>query len=272
MSNFPNFIIVGSMKAGTTQLVNLLKQSKDVNISSKEINYFDNVNEPNLKEYRKYFEFEEKRKQVTGEKSAAYSFVPEVPKRIHSILPNVKLIWVLRKPSDRTYSNYWHAVKSGLEQETFEYCVLNDEIRYQKNIFTAYVKRSIYVNQVKRYLNYFNLSQFHFIVAERLKDNPQGEINKVCDFLEIPHFEVTELNNLAKNETYLPRSLVVEKMAKQIFKNNILYRIIHKINKKGNAGYPKMNQALSHKLSDYFLEYNKELEETIGVDLSVWNE
>ena len=41
-------------------------------------------------------------------------------KRIHDNLPHVKLVFILREPAERAYSNYLWSRKNGLESEEFE--------------------------------------------------------------------------------------------------------------------------------------------------------
>ena len=58
--------------------------------------------------------------RMLGEKSTNYLEAPEVAERISRVLPRVKLIFLLRNPVDRAYSNYLWSRQNGLETETFE--------------------------------------------------------------------------------------------------------------------------------------------------------
>lgn len=266
--NKPDFIIVGAMKAGTTQLVDFLAQSEDLFIVPDEVNYFDEKKNISFDEYLSYFVGAENVKK--GEKTAAYCYEDSVPERIHSKLPDIKLIWVLRNPIDRAYSNYWHAVKGGHERDSFKKCVEDDDRRFAENIYKSYLHRSIYVNQVKRFLKFFGPDQMHFIIAEHLKANPQDEINKVSRFIGIPEYNLT-IPDRVKNQTYLPRSVFFESWARNLFGSSLAYKVIHRLNMAKSPGYPKLDLELRRKLVSYFDDYNKELSEMLSIDLSCWN-
>jgi len=261
----PDFLIVGAMKAGTTTLVKLLKKSEDIFIPNQELHYFDkHFNEP-FDSYLKHFP---KDRTVAGEKTATYSYDPDVPKRIFNVLPNIKLIWILRDPIERAYSNYWHAYKKGGELQSFEEVIRHDQKRYEKNIFKAYLKRSKYIEQIERFLNFFELDQMHFLLLEELKKNQSKELKKLSDFLDILPFKVESVPQT--NKTYLPRSAKLEFWAKKYFGNSVFQKVIYRINKKSYAGYPKLSEDLRHELTAYFEPYNKELAKLTGLDLSCW--
>lgn len=159
----PDFIIVGTMKAGTTSLAHYLKQHPQIFMPNREVHFFNNEDnyKKGVKWYKKQFK-KASNDSVIGEKTPTYSYLKKVPKRIHDILPEVKLIWIFRNPVDRTYSNYWHAYKKGMERLSFEKAIKNEKQGIKENIFYGYKKRSIYVEQVKRYLKFFPKNKMFF--------------------------------------------------------------------------------------------------------------
>jgi hypothetical protein len=52
---------------------------------------------------------------LKGEASTSYLYREETPYRIREMIPNVKLIAILRNPIDRAYSAYMHQVRDGNE-------------------------------------------------------------------------------------------------------------------------------------------------------------
>jgi hypothetical protein len=54
---------------------------------------------------------------ITGESTPDYIRIPEVPERIRDVMPDVKLIALLRNPVDRAYSHYNHALKLDREKK-----------------------------------------------------------------------------------------------------------------------------------------------------------
>src|SRR5690606_33886153 len=116
----PDFIIVGAQKAGTTSLFHYLSEHPQI-ISpyKKEVHYFDGGLNPEIdtfkkgeKWYRSNFPRKPKSKSIkTFEASPLYLFNPLAPQRIKDLLPNVKLIILLRDPVERAISQYHHENK-----------------------------------------------------------------------------------------------------------------------------------------------------------------
>ena len=101
----PTFLVIGSMKCGTTSLHDYLARHPDVFMSAvKEVNFFvlERTWDKGIDWYRAQFYG---RYQVRGEASQNYTkrheFEPGVAERIRSLLPNVKLIYIVRDPVAR---------------------------------------------------------------------------------------------------------------------------------------------------------------------------
>src|SRR5689334_1125972 len=107
----PNLIIIGAPKAATTSLHGYLKQHPEVGMSAaKELSYFwrDDWRERQAW-YEAQFDFEDPRVRVRGESTpfyAAYPFRKHVPERMHELVPDAKLVYVVRDPIDRLVSHW----------------------------------------------------------------------------------------------------------------------------------------------------------------------
>lgn len=244
----PDFLIVGAQKAGTTSLYHYLKQHPQViPASQNEVHFFDYKFHKGQLLYRSYFptltEIQEKQKVlnkkiITGETSPSYLFNPLVAHRIAQLIPNIKIIILLRDPVARTYSHYQHEVRKGREKSTFEAVIKQEKPRLQRKVYTyqtccrAYLARSLYIRQIKAYFQLFKKEDILIISSENFFSNVQYVYNKVLAFLEIEPFEI--------------------------------------INKKPqNSGvYNKKNIPLKEELRDYFSLYNDELCQYLGRDFN----
>jgi hypothetical protein len=125
--HLPDFIIVGAMKAGTTTVKDYLRKHSNVFIPHDELFFFSSSDyNKGLTFYSKYFE-DYSNEKIIGEKTTTYSYDLNTPGRIFEFNPEVKLIWVLRNPVSRSYSNYWHVVKQGKERLSFEDSIKKEE-------------------------------------------------------------------------------------------------------------------------------------------------
>ena len=125
----PNFIIIGSMKCGTTSLYYDICEHPCVSPAAyDEIGFFDSNFHLGLNWYRSMFPTKKqienvRRKEgvaITGEDTPFYFWNPVAAKRIKELLPNIKLISILRNPIDRAYSEYQDLASSKSNRPSFE--------------------------------------------------------------------------------------------------------------------------------------------------------
>src|SRR6266545_4653829 len=160
----PEAFLIGAMKAGTTTLAFLLGQHPRVTLSRPtECDYFTRHHVRGVQWYRSLFAGPPD--AVLLDASNSYSCAPVderavppessdfphigVPGRIHALNPHAKFIYILRDPVTRTYSDYWHMVRTGEEREPFR-AAIEREDRY-------YFRLSDYRMQIERYLEFFPL-------------------------------------------------------------------------------------------------------------------
>ena len=249
----PDFLIIGAQKCGTTFLYQLLVQHPRVKPAFvKEVHYFDLNFRKGNKWYRSHFPLQMRntRTHITGEASPYYLFHPHAPRRASAVVPDAKLIILLRNPIDRAYSHYQHQVKrvTGKARETlaFEEAIeaeerilpaetskmLQDEHYESSSHRTrSYLSRGRYMDQLLIWSSFFQRSQLLVLKSEDLFINTTDALERVLDFLEIPHWAP---------ETYsIP-------------------------NKREYTG---VDPFVRQRLDEYYKPYNQRLYEYLGVDL-----
>lgn len=116
MRLLPGLIVIGAMRAGTTTLYHHLSNHPEIGMSRmKETDFFvPKMNFPlGMSWYQSQFD---PGYSIYGEASPNYAMCHlwrGVPARIHSILPDVRLIFLARDPVDRLVSHYHHAWSTG---------------------------------------------------------------------------------------------------------------------------------------------------------------
>jgi hypothetical protein len=177
----PNLIVMGAQKCGTTSLHYYLGLHPEIYMSKeKELNYF--VAEYNwgkgIDWYRSHFRANAR---ILGEASNSYSnfpFYPGVPERMHAIIPEARLIYILRDPVERILSHYMHLWTSGEESRPLPEALEDLES-------SPYVSRSMYHRQVEQYLPYFSDSRILIITAEALLRDRLNTLQRVYSFLNV---------------------------------------------------------------------------------------
>lgn len=111
----PDFIGLGTQKGGTTTLHQLLQSHPDVFLpAAKELHCFDQQPDRPRSSYEQQFE-KATADQRCGEITPFFMFHPDVPARIHDLLPEVKLIVLLRDTVERALSRVFHSRRRRFE-------------------------------------------------------------------------------------------------------------------------------------------------------------
>ncbi len=218
LRSLPDFIIIGAMKSGTTSLFSCLVQHPQVlKCFRKEVHFFDNNFEKGTKWYRAHFPLAKKvcKGRITGEASPLYILNPLVPERISRLLPDVKLIAILRNPVERAISHYFMEVRAGRERLPVMEAFQEEENRLEQAlrsraftdsayIHASYKKRGIYREQLARYLQSFPRGQLLVLKSEEFFKEPRNVLRRVFKFLAVDeNFEVADIKprNVAWGKT-----------------------------------------------------------------------
>jgi len=194
----PDFIIVGTVRSGTTSLYyNICEHPSVLPAAYDEIGFFDSNYNLGIEWYRSMFpkqkEMEEIRKStdfsITGEDTPFYFWKKEAIDRIFQCVPNVKIISIFRNPVDRAYSNYNLGVRANTEKSTFEDAI-DEEIKFlENNSFRdsidrkrSYITKGIYEKQMKSWFDVFPREQIHILSTEEMEQKPQETLLKFLNF------------------------------------------------------------------------------------------
>jgi hypothetical protein len=276
---FPNFIIVGTAKGGTKSLINYLGQHQDIYTAHTETHFFNRDYNKGFDYYSKFFDGWNGEKAI-GEKTPKYMYSSEAPKRIYECNPDMKLIFLLRDPVTRAYSNYIHSYRAGIELYSFEARIKNElnpkKTGHHFNLNDIdYLERGKYAKQIKRYMKYFDKKNMFFIISEKFWKNELDTVKKVFNFLKVDN-KINSIDLSKKgNVGFFPRFRFISLTA-GIFKkyNKISYLkplekgLIVFNNKYNNGGvYPPMSNETKELLKNYYKPYNQELFKLIDIDV-----
>ena len=193
----PDFIIGGAPRAGTTWLYALLDRHPDVHMAKPlkpEPKFFlrDDEYAKGLEYYSaKWFAGADASK-MAGEKSTDYLESEAAASRIAHDLPDVKLIFLLREPVSRAYSNYLWSKMNGLETEDFA-AALGLEDQRERDLperlkFTrpfSYFSRGLYADLLAPYFKRFVDRQLFVARYEDIADRPAAVAEAVQRFLGV---------------------------------------------------------------------------------------
>jgi hypothetical protein len=254
MGALPDFVIIGTMKGGTTSLYHLLVQHPHVEpAAKKELHYFDVlIEDEDVEWYRRCFpapRWKDGRRTITGEATPGYMSHPLAPERMAKVVPQARLIALLRNPVDRAYSDYQQVVRKGRESRTFEEAVEEaiEEANRQPlgerylnsyehrtvpcGVRIGYLAKGIYADQFQYWCKFFDREQMLVLKSEDFFARLPQSLGTVLDFLGLPEWE--------------PEALEV--------RNKGVYE-------------QEMNPATRKRLEEFFEPHNQRLYEYLGRD------
>ena len=182
----PNALIIGGMKCGTTTLNAWLRSHPQVAFSAiKEVHYFDQNYHKGEGWYRSFFPLLE---WLTGAKcvieaTPAYLFrASVVAPRMYRLLPNARLILMLRDPVQRAISHYGHRLRNGEEGRSMEEALLSDH-GSDLDDENFYKTRGLYAKQIEEFLRFYPRENLMIIKSEEFFENPAPIYHAVQEFL-----------------------------------------------------------------------------------------
>lgn len=295
VKNFPNLLIVGAAKSGTTSLHNYLKQHPDFFMSYHKEPHFLINNEIGVKrvhkavttlsDYQKMFKGSSEYK-YRGESSVMYLQFPDITIRnINKYLnKDVKIIIMLRNPIERAFAGYLHNVRYNTSESlSFEKAIEKSEERYQKTNDmtpdTRYLHVGMYYNQVKKYMDAFG-KNVHVVIYDDYVRNINGSIKRVFDFLKVDNIEIdTSQRHMVGGwifKNYILKNLMVSKNGLKTFvklllpSSSLRKKIRTIILRFGTSKTPELTSKMRKFLEDYYRNDIVKLENLIDKDLN-WN-
>jgi hypothetical protein len=196
----PDFLVLGAQKAGTTALYEYLRRHPQITGPSwKEVSFFDRHWARGERWYRGNLpNLARKREKLVGEASPSYVFHPLAPQRVQEVVPEARLIVLVRNPVDRALSQYNHEVALGREPLTFEEALdaEAERLRGEEERMAAdpryfsrewwshtYQARGRYAEQLERWLTVFPREQLLVLPTDDLGSDPARAHAQVLEFL-----------------------------------------------------------------------------------------
>jgi hypothetical protein len=201
----PDFLIAGVPKAGTTALHAALTPHPDLFLPAvKEPKFFLSDGRPprhggpgdvqtyqehvwRRADYERLFE-PAPEGTLRGEATPFYLYDLASHDRMRALVPEARLILLLRDPVDRAHSNWTHLWNAGLEPEADFLAACRAEPARRAAgwaDFWHYVGLGLYGRQVQHLYKHFPREQVLLLRYRELKDQPAATLDRVCAFLGV---------------------------------------------------------------------------------------
>jgi len=239
----PNFLILGTQKGGTTSLYEYLcHHPRVIPNLHKEVDFFIWQYYRGLDWYISHFPPLPKGGNfITGEASPSYMVDGRVCDRLWEAFPDVRLIFILRNPVDRAFSQYQdHVNWMGREHRSLEEAIADeiaiietlDDLTLAEREFWmtqyGYLLRGMYVYFLEKWMRRFPAEQMLILKSEDFYAHPQKTLKQVFEFLGLPDHPLPEYHRYTA------------------------------------GSYSQIPDRLRQTLADFFRPHNQKLEEFLG--------
>ena len=213
----PTFLIAGAQKSGTSWLAKRLQQHPDVYVPDREVHYFDSPE--HLREGVRWYAA--KYEGVTTEtaicdKTPDYLWVRDrpdgpvvrdYPERIHSVLPDVKMILLLRNPVERAISALNHHLRA---QSFSPFYSADDLLTGSRRAVAEHhgvISMGFYYAQIDAYLRVFDRSQLLILFYEEaVVRDPVTGMRRVCEFIGVDPAHSFDVLDEPVHKTYVSKA------------------------------------------------------------------
>lgn len=290
----PNLLIIGAAKSGTSALHNYLGEHPQIFMSTpKEPRFFLVWNNPeqwaihdheNRMEHNTYYTVERynevftngRNYPVRGESSTAYLANPSCAYKIKELVPDTKIIAVLRNPAERAFSNYVMYKNWGIEKMDFEAAVY-EEMKTGRGSYPQpmkYLYLGKYAESLKVYFSLFREEQVRVYLYDDFLVRPAAFLKDIFSFLEVDETFVPDLQkkyNASSVRRYTESPFMDKALhfaergfrkLKLSFMENSIHR--HRFYK------PLFKPETRAKLIHYYADEISALEKLLNRDLSFW--
>uniref|UniRef100_B8HLJ3 Sulfotransferase n=1 Tax=Cyanothece sp. (strain PCC 7425 / ATCC 29141) TaxID=395961 RepID=B8HLJ3_CYAP4 len=295
----PNFLLIGAPKAGSTALYYYLEQHPDIFLSAeKEAHFFgdEGVQWPravrDLDAYCALFEGVTT-ERIWGECTPNYLRWPSAALQIKALVPQVKLLAILRNPVDRAYSQHVFlnrgsrhaAVDKGNLPPLEDYNTLAQQLppsfgRPQTDVEDVLgLRASFYAEDLQRYFDLFGRDQLKVLLYQDLKRDPVATLQSVFEFLGIdPTFvpnmarkhNVTSVARLNWLDNFLVGANPLKVLGKALLPPGLRKNLVQSIYQANLKAYEPLQPETRAWLIEIFRSDILKTQDLLNRDLSGW--
>ena len=280
MIKLPNLIIAGVPNAATTSLYSYFSKHPEVfTPTKKEINYFRalkyNKELDELHQYEQHF-LSSKDEKYRLDASPQYLYGGDVIiSKMKELLPEHKVIIILRNPVDRfiSYYNYLFLKRSKIADKNLssflEKCLSGDKAIANNIWYSRALYEGNYICYLPKWVDAYQ-SSLKIIFFEDLKSNPRAVMIELAKWLEVNIAPFENLNYTIENKTPSVKHTTLHFKALRVKENieiflhpskkvkNFLKKIYYIVNSR-QEGKPELDEESVKKLHEIYNESNKKL-------------
>ena len=264
-----NFLVLGGQRCGSTWLYEALKEHPQIYLpSAKQTHFFDESYHNGIEWYLRHFTNVQNHHIAIGEVSTGYC-MPAAIKNVHAEFPNIKLIMVMRHPTERANSyfrsraphNNWNTLKQALEEDE------------------TIILRGQYADHLDSIQELYKQEQLLLLVYDDLQKDELAYIKRVYEFLGVdPQFSPSVIGTSVRAAMFPRTRRILKRLGLNFIVNSVnfspvgdaLRRIVRR-RRTAKKITQNMPMDIRTQLINHFEPYNRRLEKILNRDLSSWD-
>ena len=260
------FMMVGCQRCGTTWTAAALREHPEVYLPTiKQSYFFDRNYGKGIEWYLSRFAEVEPNHVAVGEIATGYCLPNAIP-LMAKHFPDIKLLMVMRNPTDRAYSNY-QTRKVEENWSSFAEAIESDP---------EFLERGQYIDQIEALLEHYDKDQILLLLYDDLQTDDSGYLKTILKFIGVDLNTESNLIGQRKNAAIFPKLRNVLHQLRldpivHVIRKSLIGDWIRRSRKNKGRAYQPMDPATKEKLIEHFRPYNDRLSTQLKTDLSHWN-
>lgn len=200
----PDFVIGGATRSGSRKLRDILLGHPEIYVpEDPAAQYFQRTRKRPEGSPPSYFDLELQAKTDSPHPDKLHGEWEDDAEKVAKHCPGAKIVFTLRNPVTRAYSQYWKSVREGKEKaKTFEQA-LDEEISGKRKPETTgrcWIYKSQYQIHLDTWFSLFPREQILVLIMEEWIDYPEGGLAPLEDFLKLERHSLRNYSGRRKKD------------------------------------------------------------------------
>lgn len=266
----PDFMIAGAAKSATTWLQQSLQGSDQIYMPDHEPHFFSRQYNNGMDSYHTLFS-RARPGVLTGEKSNSYLTTPGADERIHRHLPGIRLIFQLRDPVARAYSDYCMLFRRGTVDGDIGRHLDPDRAANER-----FLSDGCYADHLQRFFDLFGRQAILVLLYEDIRSDPQGNLDRLARHIGLTGQVAAPVNGKVKDARAsavprpLRRMLAPLRPVLDPIRHTAPVRLLRQAVARPYR-YPVLDPALRSELRAFYQPQITRLQNLTDCNLNVWN-
>lgn len=288
----PTFLLLGAARAGTTALHRWFADHPDACMSRpKETQFFTLDFDRGPEFYASHFAHH-RGERVVGESTPVYLALPYVAPRIARLLPDARLVAVLREPVRQVVSSWAKLRSAGAERRPFDEAIRTELARppgeetveaMWRDVVAAtrggppvhrapYLLAGRYADAVRRFQSLFSPDQLTVVLHDDLSRDPVGTTRVLAAAVGLDHSRAPAPCPVQVNETTGAREGWVRRRVAPVPSARVRRALGRAARRLDSPSPPTADPGLLRELHAYFDDANAQLPALLGRSLREWRQ